>query len=394
MYKVNAGIPKGEPGKDGQGTGNVKVTNATQLLANTRYVFMPSAKGSAEGTFSTISSASSTSDGLMNAADYAKLAGMKDVWKVPLAVASLTDQSTSEEIKKAFGIDNQQLGIIAYHAVALQMDYQTQLVPKTYIGNHECLLSGSMEMDGSGGQASSATLDFNYVDGGRLRTISITVRTSDFTCSCKVSESGGANEYYLPTEVYNLTESTGEAVFEAFGGSEGVKSLCKAVSAGASVYIKTSTSSVPVSCDNLGSILLWGSFQKNALSQNTLNTFTLATTAPKNATMKVFNIDKNRDYILPASFCSLTSSSKSADISAVFGGVDGFKAMGQAVKDGRAVRISGKNGQYVSFPASVTYDDSGSSSIGAYISYTADDTSYTCVVTCATATGTFVFAKM
>ena len=391
-YKVNAGIPKGEPGKDGQGTGNVKVTNATQLLANTRYVFMPSAKGSAEGTFSTISTASSTADGLMKAADYAKLAGMKDVWAVPLAVASLTDQSTSEEIEKAFGMDIQQLGVIVYHAAILQKDYQTSLAPKTYIGNHECLLSGSTEMDSSGGQASSATLDFNYVDGGRLHTISITVRTSDFTCSCKVSESGGTNEYYLPTEVCNLSESsTPEQVFNAFGGKDGIDSLTKAMNANANIYIKTTLYNIPVSCSNILGILVYVSFLH---PQKGLMVVNVGSSGTANNKAMVFDISKNRDYILPASFCSLSSSSKSADISTVFGGVNGFKAMGQAMKDGRAVRISGKNGQYVSFPASVTYDDSDSSSIGAYISYTASDTSYTCVVTCTTATGTFVFAKM
>lgn len=392
-YKVNAGIPKGEPGKDGQGTGNVKVTNATQLLANTRYVFMPSAKGSAEGTFSTISAASSTADGLMKAADYAKLVGMKDVWAVPLAVASLTDQSTSEEIEKAFGMDNQQLGVIVYHAAILQMDYQTSLAPKTYIGNHECLLSGSTEKDGSGGQANSATLDFNYVDGGRLHTISITVRTSDFTCSCKVSESGGTNEYYLPIAVANLTESsTGEKVLEAFGGKDGMKSLSEAIKAGSNVFIKTTAYSIPVPCNDLLGILISGSFVQPA-SKN-LVLFTLSSTNTSSCKVTMFSPSKEQSYILPASFCSLSSSSKSADISTVFGGVNGFKAMGQAMKDGRAVRISGKAGNvFYSCPASVTYDDSNSQSLGAYISYTSDS-SYICVVTCNTSTGTFTFAKL
>lgn len=395
-YKVNAGIPKGEPGKDGQGTGNVKVTNATQLLANTRYVFMPSAKGSAEGTFSTISTASSTADGLMKAADYAKLTDMKAVWKVPPAVEKLTADSTSDEIVSAFGIDKQQLGAnIAYGAAAIvNTTYETNLTKKTYIGNKECLLSASMEMDGSGGQASSMTLDFNYIEGGKLRTVSITVDTnqSDFSFSCSVSESGGTNEYYLPTEVCNLSESsTPEQVFNAFGGKDGIDSLTKAMNANANIYIKTTLYNIPVSCSNILGILVYVSFLH---PQKGLMVVNVGSSGTANKKAMVFDISKNRDYILPASFCSLSSSSKSADISTVFGGVNGFKAMGQAMKDGRAVRISGKNGQYVSFPASVTYDDSDSSSIGAYISYTAGDTSYTCVVTCATATGTFVFAKM
>lgn len=397
-YKVNAGIPRGDKGEaGGGGTGNVKVTNAASLQANTCYVFTPSAAGSAEGTFSTISTASSTADGLMKAADYAKLTDMKAVWKVPPAVEKLTADSTSDEIVSAFGIDKQQLGAnIVYGAAAIvNTTYETNLTKKTYIGNKECLLSASMEMDGSGGQASSVTLDFNYIEGGKLRTVSITVDTnqSDFSFSCSVSESGGANEYYLPIAVANLTESsTGEKVLEAFGGKDGMKSLSEAIKAGSNVFIKTTVYSIPVSCNDLLGILISGSFVQPA-SKN-LVLFTLSSTNTSFCKVTMFSLSKEQSYILPASFCSLSSSSKSADISTVFGGVNGFKAMGQAMKDGRAVRISGKNGQYVSFPASVTYDDSDSSSIGAYISYTAGDTSYTCVITCATATGTFVFAKM
>ena len=396
-YKVNAGIPKGEPGKDGQGTGNVKVTNATQLLANTRYVFMPSAKGSAEGTFSTISTASSTADGLMKAADYAKLTGMKAVWKVPPAVEKLTADSSSDEIVSAFGIDKQQLGAnIAYGAAAIvNTTYETNLTKKTYIGNKECLLSASMEMDGSGGQASSMTLDFNYIEGGKLRTVSITVDTnqSDFFFSCSVSESGGANEYYLPIAVANLTESsTGEKVLEAFGGKDGMKSLSEAIKAGSNVFIKTTAYSIPVSCNDLLGILISGSFVQPA-SKN-LVLFTLSSTNTSSCKVTMFSLSKEQSYILPASFCSLSSSSKSAEISTVFGGVNGFKAMGQAMKDGRAVRISGKAGNvFYSCPASVTYDDSNSQSLGAYIAYTSDSP-YICVVTCNTSNGTFTFAKL
>lgn len=390
-YKVNAGIPRGEKGEGG--SGNVKVTNAASLLAKTRYVFIPSAAGSTEGTFGTITNASSTTDGLMSSNHYKKLDDMKNVWKVPLAVASLTDNSTSEEIVKAFGNSAENLGIIVYHAMYLAtQEYNSTMATKTYIGNHECLLSGNIEYDSTGVQAESATLDFTYASGGKLRTISITVQVSDFECSCKVYEQGGANEYYLPVEVYNLTESsTPEQVFNAFGGKDGIDSLTKAMNANANIYIKTTLYNIPVSCSNILGILVYVSFLH---PQKGLMVVNVGSSGTANNKAMVFDISKNRDYILPASFCSLSSSSKSADISTVFGGVNGFKAMGQAMKDGRAVRISGKNGQYVSFPASVTYDDSDSSSIGAYISYTAGDTSYTCVVTCATATGTFVFAKM
>lgn len=394
-YKVNAGIPEGEPGKDGQGTGNVKVTNAAQLATDKYYAFKPSAKGSTEGEFNTIPYASSTADGIMKAADYAKLTDMKAVWKVPLAVASLTDNSKSDEIVSAFGIDKQQLGanIVYGGASILTAEYEPLLSMKTYIGNKECLLSASMEGDSDG--ATSVTLDFNYVDAGKLRTISITVNAnqSDFTFSCRVSESGGAGtgEYYLPVEVSNLTESsTGEQIINAFGGNDGLASLNNAINAGENIYIKTTLYSVPVSCANLlGVIFQIGFFHPVS---GMVKIYVAKNTATSNY-VKTFNIEKEKTYTLPASFCSLSSSSQSADISKVFGGADGFKAMGEAVKAGRPVRISGKNGNYVSLPASVTYEDSDNSSIGAYIAYTSD-ASYICVVTCNTSNGTFAFAKL
>lgn len=393
-YKVNAGIPRGDKGEAGSGFGNVKVTNAASLLENTRYAFIPSAKGSTEGTFSTIPYASNNTAGLMSSDLYNKLSGMKDIWKVPSAVAGLTDESTNEEIVSAFGDSTEDLSIIVYYVLALANEYDTTWIPKTYIGNRECLLSGGIEQDDSEAQVLSATLFFTYADAGKLHTIGITFHgetSSGITYTCKISESGGANEYYLPIAVNNLSEdSTVEEISEAFGGADGISSLTEAVKTGANIYIKTTMQSLPVSCFNVLDVLVYVSFLNP--QKGLTNIYLAANDSTKNYA-KVIGFDKDRDYILSPLFISLNSSSQPEGISEVFGGVDGFKAMGAAAKNNRTVRISGVlNGANISYPCSIMYSED-SANIGAVITYMSDVVNC-CVVTYNISTGQFSFTKV
>lgn len=330
----NIAIEGGGGDTPSAGGGNVNVTNGSSLQAANYYAFKPSANGSLEGTFTTIPNASSTAVGLMSSNDKLKLDDIKPVWKVPIAVLSLTDKSTTEEIATAFGLGSSQIGaLIAYSAAILAQEYNSQNPMKVFIGNHECLLSGNLAADVS-------TLDFNYVDAGKLKTISISANNE--TLSCKLSESGGGSDdtYWLPVSVYSLSAgATREEILAALGDT---RALSDAVVEGKKIYIKGaylfSYVSIPVSVSILGDILMISfPFVSNSNSDVRQKIIRLVGDAES---VKVIYLE---GYKLNSSVFDLTSSSSSEDISTAVGGESGLKKIIQAVKDGNRLVIRGTN---------------------------------------------------
>ena len=312
------------------GGGNVNVTNGASLETGKQYAFKPSADGSLKGTFTTIPAASSTANGLMSSADKSKLDDIKPVWKVPIAVLSLTDKSTTEEIATAFGLDSSQIGdLIAYSAAILAQEYNSQNPMKVFIGNHECLLSGNLADD-------VYTLDFNYVDAGKLKTISISANNE--TISCKLSESGGGSDdtYWLPVSVYSLSAgATREEILAALGDT---RALSDAVLEGKKIYIKGaylfSYVSIPVSVSILGDLLMISfPFVSNSNSDVRQKIIQLVGDAES------VNVIYPGGYKLNSSVFDLTSSSSSEDISTAVGGESGLKNIIQAIKDGNRMVI-------------------------------------------------------
>lgn len=334
IYKLNLGVPKGNPG---DGSGNVNVTNGASLETGKQYAFKPSADGSLKGTFTTIPAASSTANGLMSSADKSKLDDMKQVWKIPSAVLGLTDESTSDEIVEAFGMSISNFHVrIASCVDNLQAEYKAYNSMKAFIGNYECLLSGHVT-DGQ------YTIDFNYVDAGTLKTISIIqVPGGPITFACKLSESGGGtadDTYWLPNSVYSL--SAGATKEEIFAALDDMTALSKAVNEGKKIYVKGtylfSSISVPVSVSVLGNVLMIS--------------FTFVSNTNSQACQKVIQtgsggrvkIIYSEGYELNPEVYSLTSSSSSEDISTAVGGESGLKKIIQAIKDGNRLVIRGTN---------------------------------------------------
>lgn len=320
------------PSGDG---GNVNVTNGSALQSASYYAFKPSADGSLDGTFNVIPNASGAVSGLMSKENYSKLDDMKQVWKIPVAVLELTDNSTSEEIVTAFGLESNFLQtIVVYSALAIaSSEYSNTAQPKCFIGNRECLLSGSIADN-------AYTLDFNYVDSGKLKIISITCNTSTTQFSCKLSESGGGADdtYYLPTDLLTNLDagSTDEEIVHAFGGVEKIQEIIG--------FIMNKT------------------YSHYAFNSTLFNmTASVYTILSLNLTIYFFNIQTKEErtifirgdgtggfvkdiyhsgYELRPEVYSLTSSSSSEDISTAVGGESGLKRIIQAVKDGNRLVIN------------------------------------------------------
>ena len=332
----NIAIEGGGGDTPSAGGGNVNVTNGSALQSASYYAFKPSADGSLDGTFNVIPNASGAVSGLMSKENYSKLDDMKQVWKIPVAVLELTDNSTSDEIVTAFGLESTVLqSYVVYSAAAITDSEYSNLVPlKCFIGNRECLISGSMADNAS-------TLDFNYVDSGKLKIISITYDSSARQFSCKLSESGGGtadDTYWLPDSVYRLSaRATREEILAALGDT---RALSDAVVEGKKIYIKGTYAfsyvSIPVSVSILGDWLMISfPFVSNSNSDVRQKIIQLVGDAES---VKVIYPE---GYKLNSSVFDLTTSSESADISTAVGGESGLKEIIQAIKDGNRLVIRG-----------------------------------------------------
>ena len=352
----NIAIEGGGGDTPSAGGGNVNVTNGSALQSENYYAFKPSADGSLDGTFNVIPNASGAVSGLMSKENYSKLDDMKEVWKIPVAVLELTDNSTSEEIVTAFelGLTGLQ-GYVVYGASAIASGEYFNTVPlKCFIGNRECLLSGSIAEN-------AYTLDFNYVDSGKLKIISITYDSSASQFSCKLSESGGGttdDTYWLPYNVFDLTEnSTKEEVFTMFGGEEEFKSLWT-TNRNKKFYIPYGTTDENVNIDlfamsapaTVRAVFPLG-YQLDIISiipsyvlqqRNIIRELTILFTSGFNKIIIIYNKTIYPEgYELKPEVYALRSSSSSEDISTAVGGESGLINIIQAIKDGNRLVIRG-----------------------------------------------------
>ena len=333
-------------GSSGGGTGNVKVTNASSLNKDNYYAFKPSANGSVEGTFSTIPGATESKAGLMSSYNYEKLGNIKSVIALPVEVADYDENTSSDTIEAMLsrllgeGIAPMQFILIAS---ALGGEYNADNY-KFYIGEYECLLSGSVDSD-----PVSATLEFSYVSQGKLRTIAITLLINGvspnytYTYSAKVLESGD-DTYYLPAAVYSLSAgATHEDIIAALGGS--IDSVATAIKEKKHLFFVHSNLgifnySIPVTASQIldtGLFLSFMSFLNNN-PDGEIREIICYRTNPSSSQVKTIYLS---GYSLPASLFSLTSSSTSDEISTAVGGESGLKEIIQAVKDGNRLVFRG-----------------------------------------------------
>lgn len=318
--------------------GNVKVTNASSLSKAGYYAFKPSANGSLEGTFSVIPEANEDSVGLMSAADKAKLDDIRLHLKFPIAVASLTGSSSSEQIRQALGPDFVSgPALLLYMMMAYQGiqagEYSSEL-PEAYIGNYRVDILFTFDSE-----TQSGTMALTYVaSGGKLRTITISGKEGGaspdytYTYSCAVTESGD-DTYYLPIAVSLLNAgATAEKIKDAFGGEEIFMEAVKAASNRKKLYIYGSSLwLIPVSASvpfDLTGYFAFLHVESERTVIKHISSSTVICVYPSG-------------YSLSASLYALTPSSTSDEISTSVGGESGLKAIIQAVKDGNRLVIRG-----------------------------------------------------
>lgn len=335
-----------EGGSSGGGTGNVNVTNASNLKSSEFYAFKPSSDGSISGEFLQMPLASSSGNGLLSKEVYAKISSMKQCVYLPVAFEQVNSSTTKENIVEFFKIALQMpdlnfegLVIVLQTFCALSNYEGSGDNAKFYIGNNDCLFRGLYT------EAENKLLtEFTFITiGGSLKTISILFSNmqSDFsTVEMSISIIQSDDSYfYLPLTVYNLSVvDPKEKIVEAFGGEEGIAALKDAMSANKKIYIKLTSkpdvlnSLIPVSYGYfLGD--MWG----------------ISFTVPKWGTSKgcitkhirhseVLEIYQD-GYRLSSNFYPLTSSSSSDDISRAVGGESGLKKLVALIKCGNRILI-------------------------------------------------------
>lgn len=343
----------------GGGTGNVNVTNASSLQKDAYYAFQPSAAGSLTGKFATIPTASASASGLMSNASKSKLDGMKEVVALPASVAEYTADTPSAtieaDLESAFGEGLAAIKLI-YIAASLSGDYNSGF-PKVYIGDRECLLSGSVETDG--GSPTGGTLELSYVTGGKLRTIAITLaigrddgNSETYTYSAKVEESGD-DTYYIPTNLVNAVAGESiEALLRRIGGtnviSEIIHAICSSKPKKLYILDKYSFYDIPVSGVTTLSVSI-DLFFIDPL--NDLIKHIYINSAGTSGYVKYTYLE---GYKLPPSLYSLSTTSTTDDISTAVGGESGLKKIIQAVKDGNRLVIRGALDGMEGFTADIT----------------------------------------
>lgn len=326
------GTPSGEGG-------NVKVTNASSLNKGNYYAFKPSVDGSVDGTFSTIPDATESKAGLMGKGDKTKLDDIKDLAKFHPSVASLTNNSTSEEILQAFGAESSQanalLNLMLLYSNAEVVEYDANY-PQAFIGNIPVVMRCTYDSE-----AASGTLELTYVAaGGKLRTITISGKqggiSPDFTYtySCAVTESGD-DTYYLPVQISYLKPGAEKAEIDnAFGGEGKFSEAITAAINKKKLYIySTGIGLIPVSSTSLGGFAGSLSFLYPEIATGTEKIQTI--------TEYSVRVIYPKGYPLSMNILSLTSSSDTDTISTAVGGESGLKAIIQAVKDGNRLVFRG-----------------------------------------------------
>lgn len=338
-------------GSSGGGTGNVKVTNASGLNKVNYYAFKPSANGSVEGTFRTVPLAGADRNGLMGSNDKTKLDDIKDLNKFPLAVASLTNSSSSEEILQAIGVESSQANGLLYMMLILsnaEVNEYNSDYPQVFIGNTPANMRCTYDSE-----AASGTMELTYVAaGGKLRTITISGKQGGaspdytYTYSCAVTESGD-DTYYLPETICNLSSNSTSEEIKDILTKERNTEIRGAVKAGKKLYFAFTSFGLIPKCIPVS----YMGFTYTALSwievSNTENPIVKYVYSPDSSDQTAFVREFYLDgYSLNPELDSLTSSSDTDAISIAVGGESGLKAIIQAVKDGNrlVLKSTGENG--------------------------------------------------
>ena len=337
---VGSGNIQIEAGSSG-GTGNINVTNASDLKASEYYAFKPASDGSLGGKFLPFPNADSSKDGLMSSSDFSKLYSMKTWVYLPIAFEQVNSSTTKEEITQLFNKSfetedfdfSDVISLLSMLSILSDSDGGGDTGVKFFIGNNDCLFRGLYT------EAENKLLtEFTFITiGGKLKTISILI--SNINSSDLSSAELAINVIESDDDRYNLNPSSTESeITSALGGSEGVEALKDAMKANKKIYVISSTTIyyfvVPVSY----------SFVLNTIWAISFVIPEWGVASTSGLTIRNITYNKVKDiypggFWLKSSFYYLRSSSSSEDISSAIGGESGMKELIQAISDGNSVYI-------------------------------------------------------
>lgn len=344
---VGSGNIQIEGGSSG-GTGNVNVTNASELKASEFYAFKPASDGSVGGQFLVFPNATSSKDGLMSSSDYSKLHSMKTLAYLPIAFEQVNSSTSKEELVQLFSKAFEQEDLSFAQLVLILTTFSTlsdsdgdgDTGIKFFIGNNDCLFRGLYT------EAENKLLtEFTFITiGGKLKTISILISNIDSSDSSSVELAINVIEsdddsYYLSINLYNLGPSSTESqITSALGGSEGVEALKDAMRANKKIYVISSSTIYYLVFPVSYSLVLNTTWAISFVIPEWGVVGTSGLTIRNITSTKVKNIYPG-GFWLESSFYNLSSSSSSDDILSAIGGESGMKELIQAISDGNSVYI-------------------------------------------------------
>lgn len=402
-YRLDFTVPRGEPGQDGLGAGNVYV-KADALKADKTYLFRPSADGSANGQMveyspQTIGEATQQKDGLLSYLDKRKIDSLKEYEQLPDVLFTLTADSTDDEVRAALiesagpGVSGME-GMEWYMLIALggpftgtySVDY-----PKYYHGNQEVFgffddPDGLLDSLSGTTFTQSGTFSLHLVMLGpgpvwQSHTIACRVTATQsgtewsntFAYSAQVTALGGsggdsgAGEYVLPGEVFSLTEdSDRDSILAALGGNDGINALVDAVNAGKLITIHVFGVMLHVDVYHITALSVIIAFFNPLLNcQFSVRAGSLPTS--------LFQVKRfyPEPFALPSGLYTLNGNITSQQFCDAVTGLDGasyataknrFKEIGRAIRSDRRLSISlseGQNGMKASIMGAAMSNNSG-----------------------------------
>lgn len=347
---VGSGNIQIEGGSSG-GTGNVNVTNASDLKASEYYAFRPASDGSVGGAFLVLPNADSSKNGLMSLDDFAKLHSMKTCVYLPIAFEQVNSSTSKEELvqlfSKAFKQEDlnfaQLVLTLATFSTLSDSDGNGDSGAKFFVGNNDCLFRGLYT------EAENKLLtEFTYIAiGGKLKTISILFSNlgasdpSEVELSISLKESGD-DIYYMSTSLLDMNAlSTAEEIYNAAGGYDGVNAIKEAIKKNKRIII---TDNIMFFYPVISSMLFFAIAPHISILDpynNIIKTFDLSNANPDACEVHIFYL---QSYTLSDGVYGLSDSSSSLDISSAVGGENGLKKIIKAVKDGNRLKITGQSG--------------------------------------------------
>lgn len=352
---VGAGNIQIEGGSSGE-TGNVNVTNASDLKSSEYYTFKPASDGSVGGKFLTIPSSDDTRSGLMPSTSFSKLKSIKPCLYLPITFEQINSSTTKEEIIQIFGQTIPEVNNISSLFTTLSAfcilsnsDGSGESGVKFFIGNNDSLFRGLYtEEDGK------LLSEFTYMSlGGILKTTSISMSKGldeEYSLSINVENHQDGDTYVVSSSLLDLDEdSSVDEFIESWGGEDKIKeffdevilkgsraciiSTTSSTQAGISYNIPLSVRSTAFIVTNIFISITYTDVRERVITKYISFSYSYGS---KISSIKISNI-YSQGYEIDSGINSINTGSTSDDISNILGGISGIQSLEKALESGNNI---------------------------------------------------------